>query len=206
MVNNTTSIVDRTYFDQLAKKDSKALCRQTPCKYDEENKKYTISVWGDDYNIYPHEFKIDCIKKGYWDPHEFFYLFIIYYLLNFKDVKIKNEWISEKDIPGGTTFFRGPHEIPTSIISKQYKNDINAFSERCIELGGDLLDLADSAYGFNIVPQIPIAVLYWEGDEDFFPEAKILYDKTMIDYLPSDILFSLAVEVCARIGNVSISQ
>lgn len=205
MIKNNTTIVDKIHFEDLAKCDPVDICRQTLCKYDDVNKKYTMSAWGDDYNIYPSEFKIDCIKSGNYDPNELFYLFVIYYLLNFKDIKITKEWISEKDIPGGTTFFRGPHEIPTDLISKRYKNNIKEFRKKCIELGGIELDLADAAYRFEIVPQIPVAVLYWEGDEDFFPEAKILYDKTIVDHLTSDIIFSLAVEVCARIGVKSIS-
>ena len=205
MDNNNANIVDKIHFEKLASCDPDDVCKQTLCKYDDVKKKYTISVWGDDYNIYPHELKIDCNKSGTSKPHELFYLFVIFYLLNFKDVKITNEWISEKDIPGGTTFFRGPHEIPTSLISKKYRNDVKAFKKRCIKLGGTPLDFADAAYGFNIVPQIPIAVLYWEGDDDFLPAAKILYDKTIIDYLPSDILFSLAVGVCTRIGNIPTS-
>ena len=49
--------------------------------------------------------------------HDYFNLFIIHYLLKSKEIEISNEWISEKDIPGGTTFFRGPHEIPTNLTS-----------------------------------------------------------------------------------------
>lgn len=205
MSNDNTNIVDKIHFKRLAQRDPKEICRQTSCRYDHVDKKYTISVWGDDYVIYPHESKINCSKDDNSDSHGLFCLFVIFHLLNFKDVKIKKEWISEKDIPGGVTFFRGPHEIPTSLITKQYKNDMEAFGKKCVELGGTSIDSADAAYSFNIVPQIPLAVLYWEGDDDFLPEAKILYDKSIIDYLPSDIIYSLAVGVCARIGKTSIS-
>jgi hypothetical protein len=203
MVDNNTNIVDKIHFDKLAKCDPVDICKQMLCRYDDKNKKYYISVWGDDYIIDPHAYKIDCTKGGNYDPHELFYLFVIFYLLNFKDIKIKDEWISEKDVPGGATFFRGPHEIPTDLISKQYKNNTKAFKKKCIELGGTELDLADASFRFDIVPQIPVAVLYWEGDDDFFPEANILYDRTIMDHLTSDIIFSLAVEVCTRIGEFS---
>ncbi|MCK5098545.1 MAG: DUF3786 domain-containing protein, partial [Desulfobacteraceae bacterium] len=167
MINNTKSIVDMAYFKELAELDPNDVCCRTSCKYDDVSKTYTLSAWGDEYIIYPHEFKIDCIKKNNSDPHEYFYLFIIFYLLNIKTIKIKKEWISEKDIPGGPTFFRGPHEIPTNLISGRYKNNIKTFRERCLQLGGVELDLADAAYSFDILPQIQVAVLYWEGDDDF---------------------------------------
>ncbi len=204
MGNSSDTIVDKIHFENLAKCDPVDICRQPLCKYDDVNKKYSISVWGDDYNICPSEFKIERVQSENSDPNELFFLFIIYYLLNYKDIQITKEWISEKDIPGGVTFFRGPHEIPTDFISKKYKNNIKAFRKKCIELGGIEIDMADAAYKFDIVPQIPVVVLYWEGDDDFPAEAKILYDRTIINHLTLDIVFSLAVEVCARIGEETV--
>jgi hypothetical protein len=110
------------------------------------------------------------------------------------------EWISEKDLPGGPTFFRGPHEIPTHLISERFGNDIDAFKRKCAQLSGVPLDMADAAYRFDIVSNIPVAVLLWAGDDEFQPEAKVLYDRTISRHLTLDIIFSLAVEICARIG------
>ena len=121
-------------------------------------------------------------------------------LLNSKEIAISNEWISEKDIPGGTTFFRGPHEIPTNLISLRFNNNVNEFKERCEQLHGSPLNMADAAYRFKITPRIPVAVLYWRGDDDFPAEAKLLYDRSIIELLSLDILFALAVAVCSRIG------
>ena len=196
-----TNSVDMIYFQELGEQDPKDVCRRTLCKYDDENKFYTLSVWGDEYAVYPHEFKIDRITNNFQSPHDLFYLFIIYYLLKSKEIEISNEWISEKDIPGGVTFFRGPHEIPTHLISNRYSNNINEFRKRCEQLHGIPLDMADAAYSFKITSHISVAALYWAGDDDFPPESKILYDKTITEHLASDILFALAVEICKKIGS-----
>jgi hypothetical protein len=129
-----------------------------------------------------------------------FHLFLIYYLLKSKKIKTAGEWVSEKDLPGGPTFFRGPHEIPTHLISKQFGNDVDAFCTKSLALHGTALDMGDAAYRFDILPGIPVAVLYWVGDDEFPPEAKVLYDKGLSGKLPLDIVFSLAVSVCARMG------
>ena len=196
-----TNSVDMIYFQELAERDPKDVCRRTLCKYDDKNKFYTLSVWGDEYAVYPHEFKIDRITNNFQSPHDLFYLFIIYYLLKSKEIEISNEWISEKDIPGGVTFFRGPHKIPTHLISNRYSNNIKEFRKRCEQLHGIPLDMADAAYSFKITSHISVAVLYWAGDDDFPPESKILYDKTITEHLASDILFALAVEICKKIGS-----
>jgi len=48
--------------------------------------------------------------------------------------------------------------------------------------------------------RIPVAVPLWEGNDEFAPESKILYDKSITEHLASDIVFALAVDICTRIG------
>jgi hypothetical protein len=60
--------------------------------------------------------------------------------------------------------------------------------------------MADAAYSFRITTRIPVAVLYWIGDEDFPAESKILYDRTIAENLASDIIYALAVGICERVG------
>lgn len=195
-----TEIIDRTHFQELAAKNPIEVCRRASCTYDEKNRFYSVSVWGEGYRIYPHEFKIISDLKKNQLQHSFFDLFIVYYLLNAKEIDPAGQWISEKDIPGGATFFRGPHIIPTELIAGRFDNDIESFKNRCGRLGGDALDMADAAFKFEITPRIPTAVLYWRGDDDFPPEAKILYDKTITAHLTPDIVYGLAVGICDRLG------
>ena len=186
-----TDFVDKMYFQELAEQNPQEICRRTSCKYDAVNRCYTITVWGDEYAIYPHAFKISRSNRSSKRPHDLFCFFIVYYLLRAKEIQTAGQWISEKDIPGGATFFRGPHAIPTHLISCQYENNIDEFNRRCEQLHGVALEMADAAYRFEITPHIPVVVLYWAGDEAFPAEAKILYDKTISGFLPPDVIFSL---------------
>jgi uncharacterized protein DUF3786 len=155
-----TDLIDRIYFQDLSERDPKDVCRRASCKYDDMNELYRLPVWGDEYGIYPSQLKINCMGNSTQGLHDYFYLFIIHYLLKSKEIEISNEWISGKDIPGGTTFFRGPHEIPTNLISLRFNNNINEFKKRCEQLHGIPLNMADAAYIFEITPRIPVAVLY----------------------------------------------
>lgn len=197
-----TSLIDKVYFQELSEQDPKVVCRRARCRYDDGHKFYTMSVWGDEYAIYPHESRIDRLAANNQSPHDFFYLFMIYYILKAKDIEPVGAWISEKDIPGGATFFRGPHEIPTHLIGRQFKNNVQAFRKTCEQFHGVPVDMADAAYLFEITPRIPVSVLYWSGDDDFPPEAKILYDRSITEHLSTDIIFALAVEICTRIGKI----
>ena len=195
-----TNSIDSSYFIRLAEKNPEDVCRLALCDYDPIKKGYRISVWGEDYGIYPKESQIIRLQENNQDVGHLLGLFIIYYLLRSKDISISKEWISEKDIPGGPTFFRGPHKIPTEIIEKRYENNVEEFKEVCEQLDGIPLDMADAAYAFEITPRIPVAVQFWDKDDEFSAEAKILFDRTIAEQLAPDIVFCLTVEICRRIG------
>ena len=200
--HNMTYSIDISYFRELAEKNPEDLCRAASCDYDKKEKAYILSVWGEDYGIYPDDCKIVPLRNGKSGINTLFVLFIIYYLLKSKEIKVGREWISEKDIPGGATFFRGPHKIPTQLIEQRYGNNIQGFKKICEKLSGSRIDMADAAYSFQITPRIPAAVLFWNGDDEFQPESKILFDKTITEHLTPDIIFCLAVEICQRISGV----
>jgi len=198
--HNMTYSIDISYFKELAEQNPEDLCGIALCNYDKKEKAYILSVWGENYGIYPDDCKIASLRNGKSDVNALFGLFIIYYLLKSKEIESSREWISEKDIPGGATFFRGPHAIPTQLIERRYANNINGFNEICEKLSGSRIDMADAAYSFQITPRIPAAVLFWNGDDEFLPESKILFDRTITEHLTPDIIFCLAVEICQKIG------
>ena len=55
---NMKKSIDESYYFELAEKNPEEVCRLALCDYDPIEKKYRISVWGEDYGIYPCEYKI----------------------------------------------------------------------------------------------------------------------------------------------------
>lgn len=192
--------VDTLFYEMLAVQKPDEVCRRALCRYDSAQKCYVLSAWGDEYVIDPDNHKIYHRVENHRPPHDYFAIFLIHYLLGAKQIETRNQWVSEKDIPGGTTFFRGPHQIPTNLITQRHGSDLAAFGNCCQQLGGARIDLADAAYTFFAAPRIPLAVLYWQGDDEFGPEAGLLYDRSISAHLALDAVYALAVDTCARIG------
>lgn len=198
-----SSLIDGSYFQELADSDPEGVCRRAQCRYDGESKSYTLPVWGEEYTVFPLSHKMERLGTHSDKIDDLMGLFIIYYLLKCKDLDVGNDWISEKDMPGGPTFFRGPHAVPTGLISHKYNGFVQEFNQRCQRLNGLPLEMADGAYSFWITSRIPVAVLFWDGDEDFSAEAKILFDRTITEHLTLDIVFSLAVVICQRVAGIN---
>jgi hypothetical protein len=195
-------LIAEIYYNQLAAADPSAICRNGRCQYEKQTGCYRLKIWGMEWVIEPREKRISFSLAG-GPVHEYFGLFAVYYLLQGKDTPPRGAWISEKDLPGGPTFFRGPHLIPTDLISRRFGDDLAAFRAVCEALGGEPLAMADAAYTFTITADLPLAVLYWAGDEEFPAEARLLYNRSIGEILSLDILFALAVAVCDRLGTAA---
>ena len=195
-----TDLIAPIHYRELADRNPEDVCRRTGSRYDKDRQCYELEVWGDAYSIYPHERRIQRHGKDVRPVHEYLSIFMIHYLLMSLATDLENEWISEKDIPGGPTFFRGPHAIPTDLVTRTFQNDIAAFDRRCRVLRGKPVEMGDTAFRFQITKRLPVVVLYWQGDEDFPPEACMLFDQSICRFLALDVVFALAVEICIRIG------
>lgn len=193
-------LVDGVYFVQLAEQDPADVCRRAMCSFDADARTYGVSVWGRSCTVDLENRQIFCAGPEEEPLHPYFELFLIHYLLGAADIMPAEEWISEKDIPGGATFFRGPHEIPAHKVVSRFDQDITGFNNWCEKQGGKKLNLADAAWEFSITPRIPVAVLFWQGDDEFPTEAKLLFDKTIVRHLASDIIYALAVGVCDQLS------
>ncbi len=193
-------LIDTRYFQELAARDHLDVCTRAACSYSDAERFYAVSLWDQEYRVYPDQCRVKAAGGNAENLHPYFELFLVHYLLRAKKIELAHQWISEKDIPGGSTFFRGPHAIPTDLISTRFNDDIEGFRARCRQFGGSLIGMADAAALFQRTPRIPVAVLYWLGDEEFPAESKILYDATIAEHLASDIIFALACGICERLG------
>jgi hypothetical protein len=192
--------IDAANFTALDALDPVDVTARTGCEFDPVTRRYRINIWGRGYwvDLKAHEVRLE--GPGLDPSHEYFPLFILYFLMASKPLPPEGKWVSEKDLKGGAAFFRGPHTLPTDWISKRFENDIAAFRQACEKLGGLPLALGDAAFSFQITPTVPVAVLYWQGDEEFSPETKLLFDRTLDRHLPLDIVFALAVGVCHAVS------
>jgi hypothetical protein len=195
-----SEMIDPSHFSDLEALDPVDVTARTGCEFDPATRRYRIRIWGHVYCVDLKDREVRPEGPGLKTFHEYLYLFILYFLMRSKPLPPEGKWVSEKDIKGGAAFFRGPHTLPTDWISKRFENDIAAFRQACEKLGGLPLGFGDSSFSFQITPAVPVAVVYWQGDEEFPSETKLLFDRTIDRHLPLDIVFALAVEICQAVS------
>lgn len=188
--------IDPVLFDDVKALDPAETTGRTGADWDADAGEYRIRIWDEEYRVDAAQKRILPERWGGGLLKEYMDLFVVHYLMKARAPSLTGKWVSEKDIPGGSAFFRGPHTLPTADIADAFGENLDGFAAVCEGLGGRPLDMADAAYVFEITPAVPMAILLWEGDEDFGAESRLLFDRSIDRHLPLDIIYAIAVLVC----------
>lgn len=92
-------------------------------------------------------------------------------------------------------FFTGPHALQLQPLLERFGRDSDGFRRAAARLGGKNEDMADAAACLWPFPRIPLYYLLWEGDDEFPPEIKILFDRSIEHCLPADAIWALVNRV-----------
>ena len=118
-------------------------------------------------------------------------LLIMHYFLHAGGTPLTNTPMAFKELKEGANYF------PTYAL-RAIKPLVDFFGkkpEMLLEvaptLGGTKADYGDAAVTIPAFPRVPITLVLWKGDEEFTPEANILFDNTISDYLSTEDLIVL---------------
>ncbi len=190
------------YWKRLSKAKPAEVCRRTEAAFLPEQEGYSLMVLNQKYLITPKEQKIfcvqgdSCVEKDWRDN---FYLMVLLYLLDAKADEPTRTWVSEKDLKGGSTFFRGPHALPVKELEKAFGKDPEAFWQAGQRLGGLELLFGDRAFALTVFPKIPLGYVLWKEDEEFPPRITVMFDSTIQKHFSLDGVWCLVDEVSKRL-------
>ena len=113
---------------------------------------------------------------------------ILHYLGSCIISQLKNQWIAYREIPDASFYFSAFSKRAIEPLKKAFGLDIISFAKTCEKLNGKAIDFGDAGFEFQVFPKVPIRLILWQGDNEFAPEANILFDETIQEVLsPEDI-------------------
>ncbi len=75
--------------------------------------------------------------------------------------------ISPLELPGGATFFRGHHGIPSSPLEERFGRDLAAFVAAGKKLNCEVRSAGDASIALRVFPGLEVEVILWQADDEF---------------------------------------
>ena len=179
------------------------VCNRTEALYHPGHEGFVLPVYNLRYLILPKVQRIlrmDRNDKAMEEEiHPFFSLMVLVYLTDAKEIKPTHTWVSEKDLVGGSIFFRGLHHLPVEELETLYGKNPGAFLKAGQGLGGSEILYGDKAFALDVFPRVPLAYVLWKEDEEFPPRVNVLFDSTIQSHLPLDVIWCMASETARRL-------
>jgi hypothetical protein len=152
---------------------------------------YSLSFLERTYLVHPPSGRIAGPRQDRLLEDPEFELLLLTYLTQCQELPLEERWISEKDLPGGSTFFRGPHALPVLPLLGRFAGDLPAFRRAGLSLGGRSLQFGDLSFSFSTMPRIPSACVLWREDDEFPARFTMMFDRSLALQLPLDVVLAL---------------
>ena len=101
--------------------------------------------------------------------------FLLRYLLESKDVAWSGEWKTFREMPWGEMYIKPYTGRVLTRAAFTFGTRLAAFRTAAEKIGGLPLPNGDAGYQFDLIGGYRMRILVWEGDEEFPPNAQVLY-------------------------------
>jgi len=113
-------------------------------------------------------------------------ILIAHYLLGAVGKKATGKLITFRQIPDGHFYFEAFQRRARDPFANFFGNNGKLFV-RCPEImGGVPVEVGDYGMEFAVFPRISVQLVLWQGDEEFPPDATILFDESIQSFLPAE--------------------
>ena len=129
----------------------------------------------------------------------FFQSLILTYMVTADGTTPSSRWIGFRELPDGMFYVRAFRGYTGARLVRELDGGIEAFRRAAEKLGGEPLEIGDAGYTFTILPRIHMALVYWEGDEEFPSQARVLFEDTTAHYMCTDGLAILGSQLVGRL-------
>ena len=157
-----------------------------------------MRFWDDTFTVsYPQGLVRD--SRGE-EPHIWQRLVILHYLLHASGMPMADRWIAFRELPGGLGYDSVFQARVNRRLTRAFGDQLGTFSEAAEALGGVPLSVGDAAFAFDLFPRLRVAVVIYEGDEEFSASANFIFDGHADRYLPTEDLVVLGETVASRLS------
>jgi len=113
-------------------------------------------------------------------------ILIAHYLLGAIGKKFTGKLITFRQIPDGHFYFETFQRRARDPFANFFGNNGRLFVKCAEMMGASPVETGDFGMDFTVFPHIHIQLVLWSGDEEFPPDATILFDESVHRILPAE--------------------
>ena len=173
-IENHKEEVPFSYYEGLFKDldPAEAAARRQGVQWDGTS--FHVTLLGREYIIAHPVYAITPVDGGALPPLPV-QTFLLRYLLEGKDARWAGGWKTFREMPWGEMYIKPYTGRVLTRAAFTFGTRINAFRKGAEALGGQPVNHGDAGYEFTLVGDYRMQILVWEGDDEFPPNAQVLY-------------------------------
>lgn len=178
-IENHKEEVPFSYYENLFRElDPADAVERTNVKWD--GKEFYINLLGREYAISHPDYALRTLDGGKEPPLPT-QTFLMRYLLEGKAVADKNSWLTFREMPWGELYITPYTGRVLTRAAFTFGTRVSAFRAACERMGAIAVNHGDAGFQFDFLDGYRMQILVWEGDDEFPPNAQILYSDNFSD-------------------------
>lgn len=130
-------------------------------------------------------------------------LLAVLYMANAAATPLANQWVPYRELKDGLFYTKSFSDTVEERVCRRFGDDLEGMRAACEKLGAREVDQGDLGMVINTFPRLPLLFIMWRGDEEFTPNARILFDAAATSYLNAFELRMLCGEVVNRLIRIA---
>ena len=160
------------YEERFRQLDAAEAARRTGAKWD--GKEFYVNLLGREFAISHPDYAIRAVDEGKLPPLPT-QTFLLRYLLESKRVEWGGEWRTFREMPWGEMYIKPYTGRVLTRAAFTFGTRVAAFRAAAEKMGAEAVKHGDAGFRFNLIGDYQMQILVWEGDDEFPPNAQILY-------------------------------
>lgn len=124
---------------------------------------------------------------------------LLHYILKASGVLLGGEKIPYEDIQGLRHYYPIFERRVLKPLQSAFGYNRQVFLDAGIALGGQKEEYGDGSFTLHALPRVPITFILWEGNEEFPPSVRTLFDPSITGYLPLEDIVVISKLAATRI-------
>ena len=139
-----------------------------------DGKEFYVNLLGREYAISHPVYAIRAVDGGALPPLPV-QTFLLRYLMESKDVAWAGQWKTFREMPWGEMYIKPYTGRVLTRAAFTFGTRVAAFRAAAEKLGATAVKHGDAGYQFRLIGGYQMQILVWEGDDEFPPNAQVLY-------------------------------